>query len=302
MAYPGGFLVARKPAPCHDFFNQGGVTPLLAPTFTSHLHLRLLETPLETNSGYATAFPFENSYIFIYGSATRGLSDFPKKCYVTLEVECPVTRSIWNIIGVGDGYDMKILDIQIKTWSLECRNLKDKDKNGLLPSSDYMNLHVGYMEFAFFLRKKTKNKKHSNKKISIIIKNKIKITIPKTNNNTKTSTDLSRGVVAFCCPPLPSLSSISRGPCSVPCSAQQGVSLQPFSVPSPSTSTGTCQACPEKQQCTDETLLENVLFIEVAMHWFATASRPKLSQTDPKWFVFEISWYAFGGRIHRSAK
>ena len=30
------------------------MTPLLAPTFISHLHLRLLETPLDTNSGYAT--------------------------------------------------------------------------------------------------------------------------------------------------------------------------------------------------------------------------------------------------------
>ena len=35
------------------FFNQR-VTPLLAPTLTSHLHLRRSETPLETNSGYAT--------------------------------------------------------------------------------------------------------------------------------------------------------------------------------------------------------------------------------------------------------
>ena len=48
-----GFLVARNPPPDHNFFIQG-VTPLLAPTLTSHLHLRLLETPLETNSGYAT--------------------------------------------------------------------------------------------------------------------------------------------------------------------------------------------------------------------------------------------------------
>ena len=31
------------------------MTPLLATIFTSHLNLRLLETPLETNSGYATA-------------------------------------------------------------------------------------------------------------------------------------------------------------------------------------------------------------------------------------------------------
>ena len=41
---------------------------------------------------FFNAFPFENSYIFIYGSATRGLSDFWKKNYVTLEVKCPVTR------------------------------------------------------------------------------------------------------------------------------------------------------------------------------------------------------------------
>ena len=33
------------------------MTPLLAPTFTSHLHLRLLVTPIDTNSGYATADP-----------------------------------------------------------------------------------------------------------------------------------------------------------------------------------------------------------------------------------------------------
>ena len=52
----GGFLVARKPPPPgHDFFLIRGFTSLHAPTFTSHLNLRLLETPLETNSGYATA-------------------------------------------------------------------------------------------------------------------------------------------------------------------------------------------------------------------------------------------------------
>ena len=49
----GGFLVARKPPLGHDFLIRG-VTPLLPPTFTSHLHLRRSETPLETNSGYAT--------------------------------------------------------------------------------------------------------------------------------------------------------------------------------------------------------------------------------------------------------
>ena len=51
----GGFLVARKPPPSHDFLLIRGVTPLLAPTFTSHLHVRRSETPLQTNSGYATA-------------------------------------------------------------------------------------------------------------------------------------------------------------------------------------------------------------------------------------------------------
>ena len=36
VAYPGGFLVARKPPPRgHDFCNNG-VTQLLAPTLTSH--------------------------------------------------------------------------------------------------------------------------------------------------------------------------------------------------------------------------------------------------------------------------
>ena len=47
-------LVARKPPLAMIFLNQG-FSPLLAQTFTSHLNLRLLETPPETNSGYATA-------------------------------------------------------------------------------------------------------------------------------------------------------------------------------------------------------------------------------------------------------
>ena len=51
----GGFLVARKPPPPgHDFVNQWFDTVILAPTITSYLHLRRSETPLETNSGYAT--------------------------------------------------------------------------------------------------------------------------------------------------------------------------------------------------------------------------------------------------------
>ena len=37
VAYPGGFLVARNPPSGHDFFFNQGVTPILTPTFTSHL-------------------------------------------------------------------------------------------------------------------------------------------------------------------------------------------------------------------------------------------------------------------------
>ena len=55
VAYPGFFFcLPGNPPPTMIFFNQG-VTPLLAPTLTSHFHLRRSETPLETNSGYATA-------------------------------------------------------------------------------------------------------------------------------------------------------------------------------------------------------------------------------------------------------
>ena len=51
----GVFWLPGNPPLRQRSFYSGVVTPLLAPTFTSHLHLRLLETPLETNSGYATA-------------------------------------------------------------------------------------------------------------------------------------------------------------------------------------------------------------------------------------------------------
>ena len=40
----------------------------------------------------------------------------------------------------------------------------------------------------------------------------------------------------------------------------------------------------------------------LAMHWLAAASLPRLSETEPKCFVFETSCYAFGGRIRRFAK
>ena len=55
VAYPGFFSGCPEPPPPpdHYFFNQG-VTPLLAPTLTGHLHLRRSEIPLQTNSGYAT--------------------------------------------------------------------------------------------------------------------------------------------------------------------------------------------------------------------------------------------------------
>ena len=53
MAYPGWFFGCPETPPAMIFLNQA-VTPFLAPTSTSHLNLPLLETPPETNSGYAT--------------------------------------------------------------------------------------------------------------------------------------------------------------------------------------------------------------------------------------------------------
>ena len=35
----------------------------------------------------------------------------------------------------------------------------------------------------------------------------------------------------------------------------------------------------------------------LAMHSLAAASRPRLSETEPNWFMFKTSSYAFGGRI-----
>ena len=54
------------------FFNQG-VTPLLAPTFTSHLNLRLLETLRQTNSGYATVSSY---YVQAVRTETRSKRQF----------------------------------------------------------------------------------------------------------------------------------------------------------------------------------------------------------------------------------
>ena len=36
--------------------------------------------------------------------------------------------------------------------------------------------------------------------------------------------------------------------------------------------------------------------------WLAAASRLRLSEMGPKWFVFETACYVFGGRIHRISK
>ena len=35
------------------------------------------------------------------------------------------------------------------------------------------------------------------------------------------------------------------------------------------------------------------------MHWLMAARQPRLSETEPKWFVLETSYYALGGRIRR---
>ena len=56
VAYPGGFSGCPEtaPPPSHTFFFNQGVRALLAPTFTIHLDFRLLETPLDSNSRYAS--------------------------------------------------------------------------------------------------------------------------------------------------------------------------------------------------------------------------------------------------------
>ena len=40
----------------------------------------------------------------------------------------------------------------------------------------------------------------------------------------------------------------------------------------------------------------------MVLYSHAAASRSRLSESDPTWFVFETSCYAFGGRIHRFVK
>ena len=44
------------------------------------------------------------------------------------------------------------------------------------------------------------------------------------------------------------------------------------------------------------------VFNQLAMHSLAAASRPRMSETEPKWFMFETSSYAFGRRIRRFAQ
>ena len=78
----GGFLVARKPPPPAMIFFSQGVTPLLAPTFISHLHLRRSETPLETNSGYATAFHNRPTVIVNLPQCVLVSSLSPVRCVV----------------------------------------------------------------------------------------------------------------------------------------------------------------------------------------------------------------------------
>ncbi len=42
------------------------------------------------------------------------------------------------------------------------------------------------------------------------------------------------------------------------------------------------------------------IFNQLAMH--SLASRPRLSETEPNWFMFETSSYAYGRRVRRIAK
>ena len=52
----------------------------------------------------------------------------------------------------------------------------------------------------------------------------------------------------------------------------------------------------------DENYSYNLHITILAMHSLTVASRPRMSYTKPKWFVFETSCYAFGERIRRLAK
>ena len=76
-----------------------GVTPLLAPTLTSHLHLRRSETPLETNSGYATDYHTSTYYSVNFDRVgrvnidlyfkTRQSDDVTASFFYSPSLECP---------------------------------------------------------------------------------------------------------------------------------------------------------------------------------------------------------------------
>ena len=58
-----------------------------------------------------------------------------------------------------------------------------------------------------------------------------------------------------------------------------------------------------KSSCPKETLfVVTCSFTLLAMHSLAAASRPRLSETEPIWVVFETSCCAFGGESVASQK
>ena len=46
----------------------------------------------------------------------------------------------------------------------------------------------------------------------------------------------------------------------------------------------------------------SIYLLILALHSLAAASRPRLSETEQKWFTFGTFCYAFGGRNRRFAK
>ena len=80
VAYPGGVSGCLE-TPRHDFLTSTLMTPLQAPIFTSPLNLWLLETPHETNSGYATVSPLHNIHLHVavlqFGFITIFVAAFP---------------------------------------------------------------------------------------------------------------------------------------------------------------------------------------------------------------------------------
>ena len=45
-----------------------------------------------------------------------------------------------------------------------------------------------------------------------------------------------------------------------------------------------------------------LLSFDIYIMFLIAVSRPRLSETEPKWFMFGSSCYAFGGQIRRLAK